>query len=122
MIKVCKHALIDGDAKIVTRVLSNLLDNANKYAPRGSSIRLELSEEGGFVIVRVVDEGTGIPPDQRESVFDKYFQIETGAHARPSDGLAFCRIAVEAHGGTIKVEDTTTGCVFRVTLPASPHV
>ena len=88
---------------MLARVVANLIDNAHKYAPRDSSIRLELSSAADRVILRVIDEGHGIPLEQREAVFEKYFQVEQGVQSRPSHGLglAFCRLAVEAHLGTI---------------------
>ena len=99
--------------------MNNLVDNAYKYAPRRSVIRVQLAAADGGVVLRVLDEGTGIPPSQREAVFEKYFQLDERAQVRPSHGLglAFCRLAVEAHHGTIEVEDQPSGCAFRVTLP-----
>jgi len=112
---------VDADAKILERVVSNLIDNAQKYAPRDSTVRVELSAEGDHEILRVIDQGKGIPAEQRDAVFEKYFQVQQGVAARPSHGLglAFCRLAIEAHRGTIAVEDQPTGCVFRVSLPCS---
>ena len=68
---------------------------------------------------KVIDEGSGIPPEQRTQVFDKYFQVEQKEAARIGYGLglSFCKLAVEAHHGTIEVEDVPTGCSFRVVLP-----
>ena len=114
-----RQTLIECDPKIITRVINNLIDNAYKYAPRASNIVVELSSTEEDVVLRVIDEGRGIPPAQREAVFEKYFQVEHSVQERPSHGLglAFCRLAIEAHRGTIAVEDHPTHCVFRVHLP-----
>jgi signal transduction histidine kinase len=110
--------LIDGDRKLLCRVISNLVDNAYKYAPEGSRIHVEVTGESGCAVLRVIDEGRGIPREQRLAVFEKYVQLDTQAD-RPSHGLglAFCRLAIEAHRGTIEIEDDSAHCVFRVALP-----
>jgi signal transduction histidine kinase len=115
---------IHADAALVRRVMENLIDNSLKYTPAGGEIRLELrrAAEGGATL-RVRDQGPGVPEAYRTSVFDKYAQLDrdTARRARSSRGLglAFCRLAVEAHGGRIWIEDNQpTGAVFCVTLPA----
>jgi signal transduction histidine kinase len=114
-----RPALIEGDPKILTRVISNLVDNACKYAPRHSCIRVELKNHADRVELRVIDQGAGVPLAQRSAIFEKYFQVDPAARTRPSHGLglAFCRLAVEAHRGTIEIEESATGCVFLLSLP-----
>jgi len=101
------------DAGLIERVVRNLVDNASKYSPRGSEIRVRLSESGDGVRVDVADRGPGIPDSFKERVFDLYTRVdrEMVKHARASHGLglAFCRLAVEAHGGRIWVEDRDQG-------------
>lgn len=110
---------LDGDPELLFRVLTNLLDNAYRYAPPGSTVRVELSADEDSVVFRVLDQGPGIPTGQRERVFDKYFQVEQQVPSRPTYGLglSFCKLAIEAHGGTIEVEDVPLGCCFRIVLP-----
>ncbi len=112
---------VDGDPKILGRVINNLLDNAYKYAPANSEIRLELTRSSQHVLLRLIDAGSGVPAEQRTTIFQRYIKVGQTTNPRPSHGLglAFCRIAVEAHGGTIEVEDSQNGCVFRVSLPAA---
>jgi signal transduction histidine kinase len=110
------------DRDLLRRVLANLLDNTFKYAPPGSEVRLEASlAEGGDYAIRVRDRGPGIPPDQRERIFEPRARLERDAanHARTSRGLglAFCRLAVGAHGGRIWVEDNAPGTTFALQLP-----
>jgi len=70
--------------------------------------------------LRVADAGTGVPPGERERIFERFVQATEGLAGVRSNrglGLAFCKLAVEAHGGTIHVEDAHPGAVFCVTLP-----
>jgi signal transduction histidine kinase len=71
------------------------------------------------VEIRVSDEGPGVPAEVRERIFDRYFRAEKGKgeHAGRGLGLAFCKVAVEAHGGTIGVLDAPKGSTFWVRLP-----
>ena len=117
------EAKADVDAGLLVRTLENLLDNALKYAPRGTAIRViaHASPDGGFS-ARVADQGRGIPPEHRERIFDREARLDRDleVHARSSRGLglAFCRVAVEAHGGRIWVEDNhPRGNVFCIEIP-----
>jgi signal transduction histidine kinase len=111
------------DPDLVARVIENLLDNAIKYAPRGTVIRVVArGAPGGGVTVRVEDRGKGVPADQRARIFERYARLHRDAMvlSRTSRGLglAFCKLAVEAHGGTIGVEDHEGGgAVFHATFP-----
>jgi two-component system sensor histidine kinase/response regulator len=110
------------DAELVRRIVENLVDNCLKYTPRGTAVTLLIERNDTHVQVRVKDQGAGIPADQRERVFEKYARIDEGtlAGVRSSRGLglAFCKLATEAHGGRIWVEENTPrGTVFVVELP-----
>ncbi len=109
------------DRDLLLRLLENLLDNALKYSPPGGTIRVEASSPNGFLDFSVRDEGPGIPGAYRERIFEKYVQLEDTANslARTSRGLGlvFCRLAAEAHGGRIWVEDNSPrGTAFKVRL------
>lgn len=112
------------DGALLRRVLENLIDNSLKYTPSGGKIAIELARnEDGGASLRIRDEGPGVPDAYRASIFDKYAQLDrdVARRARSSRGLglAFCRLAVEAHGGRIWIEDNQPrGAVFCVTLPA----
>jgi signal transduction histidine kinase len=117
------EANADVDAGLVVRTLENLLDNALKYAPRGTVIRViaHASPDGGLS-ARVADHGRRIPPEHRERIFEREARLDRDleVHARSSRGLglAFCRFAVAAHGGRIWVEDNQPqGNVFCVEIP-----
>jgi signal transduction histidine kinase len=107
----------DPDAAI--RVLTNLLDNARKYAPADSKVRISVDLEGEMVRFRVADEGPGISPEDRQGIFERFRRL-TGGSAKPGAGLGLyiCRGLVEAHGGTISVGDAPGGgAEFTFTLP-----
>jgi signal transduction histidine kinase len=114
---------IRADRDLLRRVLENLLDNAFKYAPEGGRIFLDqLPGKDGTVVLRVRDEGAGIPEEFKLKIFDKFFRLDQHAaqQARTSRGLglAFCRVAVEAHQGRIWVEDNQPrGTSFCISLP-----
>jgi two-component system sensor histidine kinase KdpD len=102
-------------------VLFNLLDNAAKYAPAGSLIRLAAERSGDKVILRVIDEGPGIPPADIEPIFDKFYRAKGPDRGRAGTGLglAICRGFVEAMGGRISASNRTdrSGAIFAIELP-----
>jgi PAS domain S-box-containing protein len=110
---------VEADADMIRRVVSNLLDNAVKYTPGGGSIRLMAGVEENSVVFTVADSGPGIPKEERHRIFDKYSRIErVGAPKGLGLGLAFCRLAVKAHGGRIWVDSPAEGgAAFRFSLP-----
>ena len=114
------------DPDLFTRVIENLLDNSLKYAPRGTPIRvIARAGEAGGCSLRIEDHGRGVPLAQRERIFERYVRLDRDlqSHARTSRGLglAFCRLAVEAHGGRIWVEDNVPeGAAFCAVLPGPP--
>lgn len=125
-IEASLSAKVSADRELLRRVLENLLDNSIKYAPDGTEIRIEAALAGrGQFAIRVRDHGPGIPIAQRERIFEAYARLERDArrHERMSRGLglAFCRLAVEAHQGRIWVEDNQPcGTTFVVQLPVAP--
>jgi two-component system sensor histidine kinase KdpD len=102
-------------------VLFNLLDNASKYAPSGTTIRIRGRQESDWIAIEILDEGEGIPPQDLEHIFDKFFRARKGDHVRPGTGLglAISRGFIEAMGGTISAANRTdrTGAVFTIRLP-----
>ena len=111
------------DADLLQRLLENLLDNSLKYAPEGGEIRIEYRKsDEDWIEIRVADFGPGVPPEFRDSIFDKYARVarkpEASDRASRGLGLAFCNLAAKAHGGRIWVEDNIpAGSVFCVRLP-----
>lgn len=109
------------DARMFMQVVVNLVDNAVKYTPDGSDIRLRVKKSGENTVMTVSDFGPGIPDEQKEKVFDLYYTGESAsADSRRGVGLglALCRTILTAHNGTITVSDNVPqGAVFTVTLP-----
>ena len=105
-------AALDADPELLRRVLENLVDNAIRHTPEGSEVRISTRQVDRGVEVRVRDAGGGVPADQREHVFERFVQAGHAAHANRGLGLAFCKLAVEAHGGRIWVEDASPGAAF----------
>ena len=113
--------MLELDAVLFEQVLFNLLDNAAKYAPPGTTISIRGRRGSGNVSLQILDEGSGIPPAELESVFDKFYRAQKGDHVRPGTGLglAISRGFVEAMRGTIMAANRTdrSGAVMTIRLP-----
>jgi PAS domain S-box-containing protein len=111
--------LVDMDAEMIRRVLINLLENAIKYSRSEGKISVKLERADNSLRVGVSDNGPGIPPEDQERIFEKFARVQR--KGRPKGlglGLAFCRLAVVAHGGRIWVEsEPDQGSSFYFTLP-----
>jgi two-component system sensor histidine kinase/response regulator len=114
-----KVRLLRADPNLLRRVLENLLDNALRHAPKDTEVRVSAEEEARGIVIRVADAGPGIPPELRERIFDRYVQLDAGERIGSGRGLGltFCKLAIEAHGGDIWVEDGKPGSVFCMRLP-----
>lgn len=104
------------DVHRLRQVLINLIVNATKHSPEGSAITLWAAREDGAVAISVSDEGTGIPEDMRDAVFERFVQVDSGAKGLGL-GLYICRRMIEALGGRIWVADSRVGTTIRLTLP-----
>jgi len=113
--------LVDGDYTQLEQLLTNLLENAARYAPPASTVRIEARARRGMVEMSVSDEGIGIPEFERTRVFEPF---RRGEGSRSSGvGLAICKATVDAHGGTIAVHRTAGGgATFVFTLPVRAAV
>ena len=112
---------VRADARLIVQVIINLLDNAVKYAPEGSTITIGAAAQEDKVVVRIADNGPGIPDDQKDLIFDLFYSSgnPTGDSRRGLGiGLSLCHSIVRAHGGTISVSDNEPhGAVFAFSLP-----
>jgi signal transduction histidine kinase len=124
------EAPVDADADLLGRLLINLLDNAIKHSPDGAVVEVRMQRHNGVVDVGVVDQGRGIPEEDRERIFQRFVRLgeddgmgpeQSGVETRQSGvglGLAIARRIAEAHGGSLIVFDSTPGHTeFRLTLP-----
>jgi two-component system sensor histidine kinase KdpD len=113
--------MLELDAVLFEQVLFNLLDNAAKYSAAGGAIAIRASREVGFVMLQVTDEGDGIPPEDLDRIFDKFYRAQKGDQVRAGTGLglAISRGFVEAMRGTIEAANRIDrrGAVFSIRLP-----
>jgi len=106
------------DPILFEQVLVNVLDNAAKYAPAGSDFDFTAEVEGSEVVIAVEDQGPGIPPEERERVFDMFYRVNAADSGRAGTGLglAICRGIVEAHDGRIRALARRDGGGARIEL------
>jgi signal transduction histidine kinase len=111
--------LVMVDAEMIRRVLINLLENAVKFTSSGGTIQINAQQEGNWLKVWVQDNGPGIPVSEHERIFDKFTRLNAKDSSKGLGlGLAYCRMAMQGHGGRIWVEsEPGAGSHFVFTLP-----
>jgi two-component system sensor histidine kinase GlrK len=121
-----RPAVVIGDAERLRTIVDNLLSNAIKYSPRSGEIALSLDTRDGFAVLDIIDQGPGVPPDDRNRIFESFYQGPAPAEGRIKGsglGLAIAREYAVAHGGRIEVLDRADGqrgAWFRLWLPLAP--
>jgi two-component system sensor histidine kinase BaeS len=114
---------VSADADRLTEILLNLLDNALRHTPAGGIIEVTAARDGQMVRLAIADTGPGIPPAERERIFDRFYRLDasrTAATGGSGLGLAIVRSLVAAHGGTITVDERPGGGArFTVALPVA---
>jgi signal transduction histidine kinase len=120
--EVCSEPVVC-DADLISRVIANLVGNAYKFSPEGQPVRITIERRNGSARIAVSDRGPGVPPELQSHIFEKFVQGSNGRSGREAStglGLAFCRLAVDAHGGRIGVEShPPEGSTFWIELPAA---
>ena len=115
--------VVSADPDMLTRVFTNLCDNAIRHTPSGGTVTIEARVQGNFVEVAVTDTGRGIPTDALPRVFDRFFRADNSRQSSTGGsglGLAIVRAIIEAHGGTIRAENATQGgarFIFSLPIP-----
>ncbi|MCD7839163.1 MAG: DUF4118 domain-containing protein, partial [Erysipelotrichaceae bacterium] len=113
--------LVEADARLIIQVIFNLLDNAIKYTPKDSIIEVKVTPQDKYVIVDIMDNGLGIPDENKPHIFDMFYtgnQKVADSHRSLGLGLALCKSIINSHHGTITVLDNIPhGSIFRFTLP-----
>lgn len=113
------------DPMIVRQIVINLLDNAIKYSPTGSPIRIRVfPSQAGFAALEVEDAGPGIPAEHRPHIFERFYRVEAGRERGRGGaglGLAIAAWGAKVHGGNLTLESGSGGCVFRLSLPVQPQ-
>jgi CheY-like chemotaxis protein len=113
------------DAGLIVRVLTNLVSNAIKHTPGGGTVTIDAEPSSAdSIVVRVTDTGPGIPEADAAHVFDRFYQTDTGrSRGGTGLGLAFCKLAVELHGGKIGVANGgQPGAIVEFTIPSAARV
>jgi len=122
VMEVVESAGASADRGLLRHAIINLVDNAIKYSPPGSTVRIGVKAIRGCPVLEVIDAGPGISPEHRDHVFERFYRVDK-ARSKKTDGtglgLAIAKWAVEANGGHIELEtEEGAGSVFRVVLPA----
>jgi signal transduction histidine kinase len=117
---------VDIDVDQIRTVFRNLLENAVKYSlPDSSPVEVSAAQEGDKVVIRVTDDGVGIPEDDKANLFEPFFRVDRSRSKKTGGyglGLSISKRIIEAHGGTIAVENNATrGASIIVTLPKAPR-
>jgi signal transduction histidine kinase len=114
---------VNGSYGYVRRVLDNLLDNAVKFTPAGGTITVRVRREGDQVVLEVSDTGVGIPSDQLDRIFERFYQVNGSIWRRYGGvglGLSLVKEIVETYGGRVTVESQVgEGSTFTVRLPVA---
>ncbi|NPV56830.1 MAG: GAF domain-containing protein [Anaerolineae bacterium] len=121
VVKPRQCPIVNVDVDMIKRVLINLLENAIKFTPVNMTMEMGAKRQGNHVIIWVQDAGPGIPDEARSYIFEKYTRLQTEKVPKGLGlGLAFCKLAVQAHGGKVDVQSTPgQGSRFSFTLPLS---
>lgn len=108
------------DRLVLREAITNIVDNAIKYSPEGSTIVVTVSRQQRRAMIAVADEGPGISAEHRQRVFDRFYRIDQGRSRQTGGtglGLAIAKWAVEANGGVIELDGQARGAIFRIWLP-----
>jgi signal transduction histidine kinase len=114
---------IEGNSVLLSRAVSNLLDNAIKYTPSGGKVQVKTGSNNGHIYIAVIDNGPGIPAKDLHRVFEKFFRARPELDDIPGTGLglAIVKIIAEQHGGKVWVESQQNeGSTFTIAIPAAP--
>ena len=107
---------IHGDADGLRALLRNLIDNALRYAPESSQVEIVVERIAGAVQLRVIDQGPGIPADERGRVFDRFYRVAGSAAGGSGLGLAIVRSIADAHGASVELGEGPDGRGLQVSV------
>jgi signal transduction histidine kinase len=110
-----------GDEDLFREAISNLVDNALKYTPAGGRVRIAATTRDGRAVVSVSDSGCGVPPEERDKIFRRFYRIERGGgQSGHGLGLSIAETIARVHGFTLSVDDNAPGARFEMAGPAAP--
>jgi len=113
---------VRADRLVLREAITNLVDNAIKYGPAGSTIGIRVEQDARTAAIAVTDQGPGIPSEHRSRIFDRFYRVDEGRSRETGGaglGLAIAKWAVEVNGGHVTYENGDAGSTFRVSLPRS---
>jgi two-component system OmpR family sensor kinase len=113
--------IVSGDPDLLRSMIENLLRNAIRHGPGGSVVDLALARENESAVVRVIDQGPGIPADQLARMFTRFARLTTASRDGTGLGLAIARAIAQLHGGAIAGNHQPSGFEMRVMLPLAPE-
>jgi two-component system phosphate regulon sensor histidine kinase PhoR len=103
------------------QALVNLIDNAVKFSPANSTVRVEAQETGAEIVIRVMDQGDGIPPEHLDRIFERFYRVDAGRSRKVGGtglGLAIVKHIAQAHRGRVTVSSTPgEGSTFSIMIP-----
>ncbi len=112
---------INANSILFEQAIINLVDNAIKYSPEGSSVTVKTEKQDGNILIKVIDNGSGIPAEHLDRIFERFYRVDKARSRRMGGtglGLAIVKHIINAHGGKINVEsEVERGSTFTVTLP-----
>ena len=114
--------ILSGNTELLRRAIENIIRNAIRYAPVGTTVEVVQQREEDAVVISVRDRGLGIPSELNERIFDPFFRVDSSREEKTGGlglGLAIARRAVRVHHGDIVAQDANPGALLRITLPAS---
>ena len=116
-------AMVTGDRDMLIEALANLVDNAIKYTPQGGEVRIELESEPGGPLLRVTDNGFGIPATERSKVTQRYYRSDKSPNARGSGlGLSLVAAIAKLHGFSLRIVDVEHGASVELACHAEPGI
>lgn len=111
------HLSVTGDADLLFQLFANLLDNAVKFSPQGSTIRISANHSSGHITIEIVDQGPGIPDSEKENVFKHFYRGDASRSTEGNGlGLSLVKAVVEQHQGQIALENLKLGLRVKVVL------
>lgn len=112
--------IVDGDRDELHRLVINLVENAIRHTPPGTTVTISAAPDGDGALLTVADDGPGIPAEQRARIFERFVRQSGDRGGSTGLGLAIVRTVADAHGGSVSVEDADPGSRFVVRLPLAP--